>query len=302
MIQPFIKYEESQELWRAMEVLGATNDPEMLDRWQRAQSPLRGGRHAAEARAQLEQMLTRRLIAKQIMDEAQPGFPDVNPKGAAIIGDQFGTRLPVAVDLEDGGHWLIFGRTGCGKTTLLAAQADQSIKRGVFVTLEDFKCEGRRLTNRYANVAIFRPDQMPINMLEPVGRSETYWLSWSGEFSKAFNLRPETWTKLPEILSRMEKGMKAGDPYPSLKDFERILFILAEREGRQTLQTAAQALASLNAILGKTALIRKAPCIEGRYAAVVYEYQGLPPRIQGFLAGVNLLRLQLKSSVEGHNA
>jgi len=302
MNDPIINYQDACELWRAIEALDGSKDLELIDLWQRSQSPLRGGRHGAEARSQLVLKLKSRMVAKQIVDQMQPCFPDVEPSRALVLGDVIGTELQLVLDLEGSGHYFIVGKTGCGKTTLLASQAAQFIRRNVFTVLEDFKSEGRRLTNRFANVAVFRPDQMPINMLEPIGRSEIYWLSWFSEFGRAYNLRPETWTKVPEILARIEKAMKPSEPYPSLKDMERVLGILADKERRPTLQTVAQALASLNSLLGKTAFIRKAPSIEGRYAAVVHEYQGLPPRIQGFLAAINLLRLQLKSSSEGHNA
>ncbi|MGZ5518831.1 MAG: hypothetical protein ACXWJX_14140, partial [Limisphaerales bacterium] len=146
------------------------------------------------------------------------------------------------------------------------------------------------------------PDQEFWNMLEPIGPSEIYFSAWASEFARAFNLRPETWTELVEILKRIERGLKPGDPYPSLKDFERVLRRLAEQDNRAKLQTAAYSLASLNAILGRTAYIRKAPDVEARYPIVIYECQGLPPRIDGFLAAIRLLRLQLKSTLEGNHA
>ena len=58
-------------------------------------------------------------------------------------------------------------------------------------------------------------------------------------------------------MLRIEKGMKPGDSYPSLVDFERILRKIAEKENRQNLTTAARAIASLNSVLGRTAFIRK---------------------------------------------
>ena len=127
----------------------------------------------------------------------------------------------------------------------------------VRISFIDRKGEGRRYINRYQNVAIFRPDQLPWNILEPKGNHHIYWSAIFQEIAKAFNLRPETWSELTGIMLRIEKGMKPGDPYPSLVDFERILRTIAEKENRPNLTTAARAIASLNSVLGRAAFIRK---------------------------------------------
>jgi hypothetical protein len=169
------------------------------------------------------------------------------------------------------------------------------------ITFQDHKGEGRRLLNHFSSsILVLRPDQEFWNMLEPIGPSEIYYSAWANEFARAFNLRAETWPELVEILKRIEGGMKPGDPYPSLKDFEKILWHLAEHDNRSKLETAARALAALNAVLGRTAHIRKAPYIETEYDVVIYECQGLPPRIDGFLAAIRLLRMQLQSTVVGN--
>jgi hypothetical protein len=149
------------------------------------------------------------------------------------------------------------------------------------------------------NVIVIRADQEPWNMLAPEGHPDSYWWGWACEFGRAFNLRAETWTELPSVLKRIRAGLKPGEPYPSLKDFERILRYVADKERRSKLDTAASALTSLNFFLGKTAFIRKAPSVEERYQIVVYEHLGLPPRIHSFLTAVRLLRIQMKAAAEG---
>src|SRR5438876_1106808 len=96
-------------------------------------------------------------------------------------------------------------------------------------------------------------DQLDLS-LSPLRNGE-----WGGEFGRAFGLKPETWTELVSVLSRISSGLRPGDPFPSLRDFERVL--LKQSEGRAKFATAAFALRSLNVVLGKTAFIRQAPDI-----------------------------------------
>jgi len=170
------------------------------------------------------------------------------------------------------------------------------------ILMIDHKGEGRRFLNLFpSGVIVCRPDQEFCNMLDPIGSSKIYYSAWSSEFAKGFSLRPETWTELTDQLLRIERGLRPGDSYPSLKDFEKVLWHLAEK-GRSKFETAARALSALNAVLGDTAYIRKAPVVEDRYKVIVYEAQGLPPRIDGFLSAIRLLRIQLRSTVEGQYA
>jgi hypothetical protein len=170
------------------------------------------------------------------------------------------------------------------------------VAKGIFVEVFDYKGEGRS----FPNAMVFRADQFPWNMLEPIGNSHIYYNAFFAEFATAYYLRTETWTELPRLMLSIERGLKPGDPHPSLKDFERLLSLLAKRDDISKLQTAAMAVASLNAILGETAYIRKAPDISNRYPILVHDYEGLPLRVYSFLNAIHLLRAQMKASVEGH--
>jgi len=193
-------------------------------------------------------------------------------------------------------HLACYGPTGIGKTSYFRFLLRQLVEKGVFVEFIDYKNgEGRSIPG----ATVFRADQYPWNVLEPVGNSNLYYTSFFAEFANTFALRTETWPELVRFLLRIERGLK-GDPYPSLKDLERLLFAVGQSDDNPKFLTAATAFASLNAILGKAAYIRKAPDISMRYQIIVHDYEGLPLRLCSFLNAVHLLRAQMKASVEGH--
>ena len=285
-----------------MKAMGILSSPRLLSDWMWGNSPLDDGKHAARFQDKLDNKLVLLELAQEICGGPPVHIPIVAPGRAVLLGYEVGSGRPIVIDADVFNvHGLVIGGTGMGKTTMLMRIVCELVRRfRIRVILLDHKGEGRRLLRILGDqVIVFRPDQEPWNMVEPVGHPDAYWWGFSSELGRAFNLRPETWTELPGVLKRIHANRQPSDAYRSLKDFERILKHLATVEQRQKFDTAASAIASLNHFLGKTAYIRKAPAIEDRYQVIVYEHLGLPPRIHSFLTGVRFLRLQMKSSSEG---
>ncbi len=297
----FNRYFDAKDNWKLFQLAGVANDPVFVDLWERAQSPI--GCHAEKARRKLANMLDRRLAHLDAIQSQPAPMPDVPPPQAITAGFQgfdptngvFHTPLNIDFNtLEE--HLAGYGPTGIGKTSFFRFLLRQLVDKGVFVEFVDYKNgEGRSIPG----AMVFRADQYPWNMLEPIGNSNIYYSAFVAEFANTFALRTETWPELVRFLLRIERGLK-GDPYPSLKDFERLLFAVGQSDDNPKFLTAATAFASLNAILGKAAYIRKAPDISMRYPIIVHDYEGLPLRLCSFLNAVHLLRAQMKASVEGH--
>lgn len=299
------QFNSVMELREMMKLAGVVGDPYFEDRWQWANSPLNNGKVAERFQRQLRNSLLPRVLAKQVHAASAPAWPAVEPAQALLLGQEFHAGQPVMVNKSIlNRHLLVVGATGSGKTTCICGLIDQMLRDNVVTAgFQDHKGEGRRLLNVFPDeVLVFRADQEPWNMLEPVGPAETYWWGLMSEFGKAFNLRTETWTELVEILVRLQRGLKPGEPYPSWRDFGDILKHLARVESRPKLETAANALESLCSVLGRTAQIRRAPVLDPFYRITVFEHEGLPPRVHGFLAAVRLLRTQMSAMAEGRGS
>jgi len=288
--------------WELMKAAGKQGDPRAFVEWMWGNSPLGNGKHAARFQEKLENNLVPYAIAQEILGGPPVDLPAVDLRRALLVGNEMATGRDVMIDPDVlTTHGLVIGGSGAGKTTLLMRILSILVRRlRIRVIVNDHKGEGRRLLPILGDeVIVFRPDQEPVNWLEPVGSEDAYNWGFSSELARAFNLRPETWTELPGILKRIHASRKPDEPHRSLKDFERVLKHLSVVEGRHKLDTAAGAAAQLNHFLGRTAYIRKAPDIEERYLVIVYEHLGLPPRIHSLLTGLRLLRIQLKSTAEG---
>ena len=302
MNQRLERIERQRKIWELMKATGKTTDLRHIFNFQWGNSPLSNGKPALRYQNKEENSLELIKIAQDIAGGPPVDFPTVDPQRAVLIGHELSTGRPVAVNPNVfTTHGLIFGGSGAGKTTILMRILCVLVRRlRIRAIVNDHKGEGRRLLPLLGDQVIaFRPDQEPVNWLEPVGHDDAYNWGFSSELARAYNLRPETWTELPGILKRIYASRKPGEPHRSLKDFELVLKHLSVVEGRHKLDTAAGAVAQLNHLLGRTASIRKAPDIDDRYMVIVYEHLGLPPRIHSFLTGMRLLRLQLKSTAEG---
>jgi hypothetical protein len=296
------KFNNLMDLREMMELAGVIGDPYFEDRWLWANSPLNNGQTAARFQQQLYNALLPRVLAKQVCGSSAPTWPAVDPTCGLLLGTEFLRGLPVALCAETlNRHVLIIGATGTGKTTCIFRLIAQLLRNAnIGVSFQDHKGEGRRLQNIFPDeVAVFRPDQEPCNRLEPVGHAESHAWGIMSEVGKARNLHVETWPELVEVLLRIQRGLKHDEPHPSLKDFECVLRHLAHAENRPKLETAAGALASLSSVLGQTARIRRPASLDPRFRIVVYEHQGLPPRIHGFLAAVRLQRAQMGAVADG---
>ncbi len=296
------RYFDAKEIWKLIEFAGLATDLLAVDLWERAQSPVDSGRLAERAARRLANILERRLGSLDAM-QSQPVAELVVPPGKAVVigyrwcdpvDGSYHDPLLIDMDVLDE-HAAVCGPTGSGKTTYFRFLGGQLVKKYVSLDWVDPKGEGRSIPG----AMVFRADQYPWNMLEPVGNSQVYYSSFSAEFANSFALRTETWPELVRLLLGIERGLKPGDPHPSLKDFERLLFVLGEREGNPKFLTAASAFASLNAVLGPTAYVRKAPDISNRYPIIVHDYEGLPSHLCSFLNAIHLFRAQVKASVRG---
>ena len=281
-----------------MQKLDVMHNPTNEDLWALSNSPLPG---AANSRARLRYRLVRRAL-EQPFQPVGAAFPDVPPDQAVMPGIELCSHRPVVI-LRNlfRRHAIVCGSSGIGKTNLLVWLALQLLAAGINVLWADHKLEGRRLLELVPDARVIRADQDLVNILDPVGRPETYWAALFFELAKLANLRVEAWNELPEILVRIQKGLKPGQPFISLRDFCRILFEIATRERRPKLATVARAIRALNEVLGELSRVRRSPVhLLKRSRLVVLEYPGLPPRIQNFLAAVRLLRVQMQGAVDGH--
>ena len=301
MNAPFEKYFDGKLSWQLIERVKADRDPVIVDLWDRAQSPIRP--HAEKAASKLAAFLERRLACIDALQSQPAQRPAVPADKAIILGYEyrdpidFTFQIPFEIDLNIlCEHLAVFGSSGMGKTNFFRFLQQQLVAKGIFVEVFDYKGEGRS----FPNAMVFRADQFPWNMLEPIGNSNVYYSAFLAEFASTFALRTETWPELVRVLLRVERGLKPGDPYPSLRDLERLLFAVAQSDDNPKFLTAATSFASLNAILGKTAHIRKAPDMSMRYPVLVHDYEGLPLRIYSFLNAIHLLRAQMSASVKGH--
>ncbi len=294
------KLQAALEREKLMERVGTSNDPLCRDLWDWSMSPLGGGKHAAKFANRLDGILIRRFVGQELERASQNAWSDVSEDRAAILCYEVGTNRPVVVDRDVlTGHTLALGATGAGKTTFSAWLLGQLVPQGIRITFSDHKGEGRRFLRLFPDALVLRTDQERCNILSPVGNAEIYWTALFSELGKALNLHAETWLDLVEVMRRLYRNNSESGS-PSLADLERVLAALAKRESRPKLSTAAKALRSLNAILGRMAHVRSAPDVEERYRVIIYEYGNLPARIRQFVAAVRFLRKVMKATAHGH--
>lgn len=293
------RFDKALKYAEAAQATGTENDPLLGMYYQglAAGSEQTSGKSAGL----LDNFLTKSAILAKFGHRDLDDWPEYPESESVAVGvDAASGRVLRVRHIALTAHLMGIGASRSGKTTFLFRIANELLKSGVRLEVEDHKSEGRRLMNLHQDIGIFGPTDEPSNILEPVGDEETYWFDTFSEIGRAFNLRPENWTQLPDVMKRLQEGMKPGEAYPSLVDFYRILMKLAEEEKRPSYATSARAIRALCRIFGKRSRVRRAPDIESRYQILIREYGGVPPRIHRLLAALRLSRSQLEASVKGH--
>ena len=269
-----------------LELLRATSGmrrPFLKNLWRISTSPLGGGKYAAAAQAKLGHHLAPLVLAQPYLPRPAPRIPAVPARYAILLGNEARTQRPITIHRDTLAHTLLVGATNMGKTRFLYSMTKQimtqnatlgtdSQQNRIGIHFYDFKGEAPTLLNLYPEAtAIFRPDQLPRNILQAKGNARIYFHGLCAVIQRYNNMRPETWTELPGILMRMEKSRQPNDPPPSLVDLEKNLRRLAVAEQRPNLNTAARGIATLIELLGPSARIRAAGHHEKTISIVLYE-------------------------------
>jgi hypothetical protein len=105
-------------------------------------------------------------------------------------------------------------------------------------------------------VIIFNLQNAPRNFLAPVGDRYAYITAFVNELRDFGDLRPESYPLCWNIIERMYRSVKPGDPWPCLEDLRRVLEHEAEVQNRPNLLTVARAVQNLCAVLGEASKIR----------------------------------------------
>jgi hypothetical protein len=289
-------------LRQIMEESGIAGDSvDELD-WDIGTAPFEDEAVAAKARDRLWNRAASAWIAKTLFPpRVRVGAHVPKERGVALgLSAPYGDGL--VVDRDEMGQVVVIGMPGMGKTSFLIWLAIQLVLMGIRILFHDVKGEGRRLLSQVPGTMVCGPGQGMENDLHPIGDPETYWTALFAELARAYPLHAETFNEAMPILKRITRGLKPGQPYPSWRDLARILRRIAKEEHRPKLLTLAGAIESLCALLGKSALLRRGPSLEGRYPVTVFEHQQLPPRLHRFQTAVRLLRMLSGAMSRGHGA
>ena len=197
---------------------------------------------------------------------------------------------------------LVIGAIGSGKTNFVFHLLSQLYAIGIKCIFWDLKGECRRIIDYWDDAMLFTPKDAPWQWLEPPPRCDplTYGMGVISEIRTEMGLRDETFPLLNNIWERILRGMKPGDPYPSIEDFRRIVEHEAKIQNRENLFTASRVLSSIETVMGSNARVRRAPDISNRYKIIAYEFVGNDPKMPRLFIGLHFNKLLLKAHNEEH--
>jgi hypothetical protein len=195
----------------------------------------------------------------------------------------------------------VCGAPGTGKTNIFYLIGQQLFVKEIPITGIDHKGELRRFTNRFDNVAVFRPQELPVNLFAARRNAHATYLGIIAAIARMGSLRAETWPAFPEVMLRLHAGLSNGEPEPSIVDVIAVLHALA-KQGKPTLKTIARTLESFAAMIGTTAYVRRGPDLRQRFRGYFIEYSTTPPRVQQCLDDLLFVQTHLASMEEEHTS
>ena len=261
-------------------------------------------RALARTGSRLSSLWHKQLFAQALINNARRSHycpPAIDRDRDLVLGHLFDTLVPVGISLATPIRALITGGSGSGKTNAIFHIIAQLRQRGVKIFLYEYKPEFRRVIPFWPDAILFTPRNAPWQYLKPVGSDPlAYYVGIIGEIRLEFQLRPETVPLAWQIIDRMLRGMRPGDPFFSWADLERVLEAEAVAQGRENLFTVARAILSICTVLGPQAAARDVPDVTDRYTVIGYSFVGQDPAIYRLFLGFEFTRLLFQAEEQGH--
>ena len=296
------QFQAVEELIQMAYETGAIYDPLTEFELDLAASPLRQGAIAERFQSRLFNKLAPRVMEMRLQGPPPATFP-VPPVNQRVV---IGTVIPTGEALPIGypalnRHTLICGPSGCGKSTLEAIMINDLMTGSDTITMayHDYKHEAPRLINHFPDdVIILPPDQELVNHIDPTGTADQFGWSVMAEIAKSQISHPATWPEAAEVLVQIHRGLKPGDPPPSLIDCCNIFRKLAEN-GRPKFYSVYRDFSELCSVLGRTAFIRRAPRLDGIARIIVHDHAGIPQKLRSLFAALRFMRMQAEAAQDG---
>lgn len=206
MNDPLTRYERFERDFLAAIEAGCADKPLIQERLAWGLSPLGNGRISEKSMAMAEAQIAREFLAARLRGEPPPTIPDYDPRTSIEIANIVGTTKTLRIPLTDlASHACLCGTTGCGKTTAQAVFIDGLIAKKIHVDIFARKEAGRFL-RRYRGAALFRPDQLPVNLLEPIGSPHVYFGELAPILTRGIGLSTDYTPAILDALIRSHAG------------------------------------------------------------------------------------------------